>query len=236
MPVRAVLFDAIGTLLVREGGGKAAHENAMRRALAVGDALVRLPPYAEFSAAYDRALDPPGVFRIEPKLQETLRSLGLKPRAQKELAKRMAERYWKEQGAALRLQPDALACLRALPDGLRLALVSNWPHGESMRAALDRLGIFYRFDALALSGEVGAEKPDPRLFLHALAELDVPPGDAVMVGDDLAGDLVPAKALGLRAALVPSARPVAGPVEPIPGIDLALASLVELPAALARMD
>ena len=42
------------------------------------------------------------------------------------------------------------------------------------------------------------EKPDPRIFLWALERAGCRPQDAVMIGDRIDNDIVPAKALGMR--------------------------------------
>jgi len=52
------------------------------------------------------------------------------------------------------------------------------------------------------SGGVGVEKPDPRIFEHALEVLDLPPHDAWYVGDTPAFDVVGAQRAGLRPILM----------------------------------
>ncbi|MBL6633528.1 MAG: HAD-IA family hydrolase [Thermoleophilia bacterium] len=99
------------------------------------------------------------------------------------------------------LYDDALPALDALADrGTRVAVVSNWdcalPHH------LERLGVADRFVVIAASAAVGAAKPDPAIFLHAVRAAGVQPGDAVHVGDRRAEDLDGARAAGLRALLL----------------------------------
>ncbi|MCH7548810.1 MAG: HAD-IA family hydrolase [Candidatus Krumholzibacteriota bacterium] len=45
-------------------------------------------------------------------------------------------------------------------------------------------------------------KPNPLLFLSALSDLGVNPGDAIMVGDDINSDIGGAQAAGIRGVLV----------------------------------
>lgn len=52
------------------------------------------------------------------------------------------------------------------------------------------------------SGGVGVEKPDPRIFDHALEVLGLPPDDAWYVGDTPAFDVVGAQRAGLRPILM----------------------------------
>jgi len=89
-----------------------------------------------------------------------------------------------------------IATLRAA--GLPVGVVSNI--GWDLRPYFPAYGI--AVDAFALSCELGVEKPDPRLFAHACAQLDTDPRDTLMVGDTVASDGA-AAALGMRVHLLP---------------------------------
>lgn len=65
--------------------------------------------------------------------------------------------------------------------GVRTAVVSNWD--TRLRPLLDALELTPCFDFLAISAEVGAEKPDPELVHAALRALHVAPHQAVLIGD-----------------------------------------------------
>lgn len=93
---------------------------------------------------------------------------------------------------------EALDLLRRA--GLRLSLASNAE--PLLRHKLAELGLSDRFDHLAISGEVGVEKPDTRFFLGALDALGVAPERAVHVGDLYEVDVVGARSAGLDAVLV----------------------------------
>lgn len=94
--------------------------------------------------------------------------------------------------------PDSLRELRAA--GVKLAVVSNWD--VSLADVLDDLGVARLLDFTLTSAQVGAAKPDPAIFLHALEKLEVPASDAVHVGDSPALDLVGAEAAGIEAILI----------------------------------
>ncbi|MEO8289425.1 MAG: HAD family hydrolase [Gaiellaceae bacterium] len=96
--------------------------------------------------------------------------------------------------------PEALAALRAA--GLALACVTNWDVGVSEQ--LVRAGLAHLLTTVVSSAEVGAEKPDPRVFTEALARLGVRPERALHVGDGDA-DLAGARAAGLAFAEAPLA-------------------------------
>jgi HAD superfamily hydrolase (TIGR01509 family) len=95
---------------------------------------------------------------------------------------------------------EALHRLRAA--GLALACVSDWDIG--LGEQLEAVGLDHLFELVLTSAEVGAAKPDPRLFVEATARLGVDPGRTVHVGDG-DGDLQGAEAAGLGFELVPLA-------------------------------
>ena len=83
--------------------------------------------------------------------------------------------------------------------GKRLALVADTRIG-TYQSVLGQHGLYELFEAFAISEEVGAEKPDRRMFLHALDTLAIPEADwgrVAMVGNNLARDIRGANALGL---------------------------------------
>jgi putative hydrolase of the HAD superfamily len=99
---------------------------------------------------------------------------------------------------AWEVYPEVAGTLAALGRlGLRLAVVSNWD--ERLPPLLDDLGLGRRFDAVVYSAAIGVEKPDPRIFLHALERLGVAPEDAVHVGDSVREDVEGALAAGMEA-------------------------------------
>ncbi len=105
---------------------------------------------------------------------------------------------------------DSLDVLRELrARGVKTAVVSNCDH--LTRPVIERLGLDTETDALVLSCELRAAKPDPRIYQAALAALDVAATDALFV-DDQPGYCDGAAALGLATRLIlrPEARPAEG--------------------------
>ena len=86
-------------------------------------------------------------------------------------------------------------------NGYRVGLISNtgrtW--GRYLRPVQDRLGIGRFFDARIFSDEVRIRKPEPEIFVKALAELHLPPDKVVHIGDDVDADVAGAKGHGMRA-------------------------------------
>lgn len=67
---------------------------------------------------------------------------------------------------------------------------------------LHQHGLYDLFDTLAISEELGAEKPDPRMFRAALDALQISPTDyarVIMVGNNPVRDVRGANQLGLRS-------------------------------------
>ena len=75
-------------------------------------------------------------------------------------------------------------------------------------------------------------KPAPAFFHAALAALDVDGTQALMVGDDIRGDVEGAQAAGLRAALVRTGKFRASDLATGVRPDLVLGSIADLPARL----
>lgn len=117
---------------------------------------------------------------------------------------------------------DVLPALAAL-SGHRLLVVSNWDC--SLAGWLGPAGLLEHVDAVVTSAEVGAAKPDPAIFEHALELAGARPEDVVHVGDSLENDVAGARAAGIRPVLVARDGAPQADVE-------AIRSLAELPRLL----
>lgn len=96
---------------------------------------------------------------------------------------------------AWRLYDDVHPALTALTrHGFKLGVISNWD--ERLRPLLTQLGLASYFSSLIISCEVGATKPDPRVFRRAAAELAVTPTQLLHVGDSHTMDVRGAEAIG----------------------------------------
>lgn len=96
--------------------------------------------------------------------------------------------------------PDAARVLRTLRErGIGVGVVSNI--GWDLRPVFREHGLDEFVDAYVLSYEHGVQKPDPRLFSVACAELGVDPRRVLMVGDSRPAD-GGAAALGCRVHFV----------------------------------
>ena len=99
-------------------------------------------------------------------------------------------------GGLTTLDDDMVGLVRrAHTAGVRTALLSNSWGNTYPRALWDGL-----FDALVISGEVGMRKPEPEIFRHTCALLDLPPSACVMV-DDLPHNITGAVGVGMVGVL-----------------------------------
>ncbi len=131
------------------------------------------------------------------------------------------------QPAAWHVFADVVPALTALEArGLKLGIVSNWD--ERLRLLLEGLGLQPRFQAVAISCEIGCGKPSVAIFNAAAAGLGLAPERILHVGDDVAKDLLGARAAGFQARLLQ--RRGAGR---LPG---ALRSLDELAPGRRRLE
>ena len=97
--------------------------------------------------------------------------------------------------------PDTAPTLRALRSrGVRIGIVSNVP--RDLRPIFTAHGLAELVDAYTHSFEVGAEKPDPKIFVRASEALGTPTSDTLMVGDHPVAD-AGAIVAGLRFYLLP---------------------------------
>jgi putative hydrolase of the HAD superfamily len=104
---------------------------------------------------------------------------------------------WRSAHAVLGSAQALLQALRGR--GLKTGIVANsWPDpARVLRADVEASGLGDLVDVCVFSSEVGASKPDPAIFLHALDELGVDPLDAMFVGDRLVADVGGAANVGM---------------------------------------
>lgn len=259
MPTRAVLFDLDETLLAdnaatQEALRATAAFGAARRQLDA-ETLARAAwlravdgwersPYQDYFQTFgisageclwgrfigeDPRLRPIARWAIDYQLatwDQALADLGARDDI---LAATLAERFRMEKRARHTwLFPEARAALDRLRETYFLALITNGAP-DIQRDKLAGSGLESYFPVVAVSVEAGVAKPDPAIFAQVLTALEVAPGDAVMVGDNPARDILGANRAGVRAiwirregqALHEDARP-----------DATIATLEELPALL----
>ena len=127
--------------------------------------------------------DPVELKKISTELAPVLRPAG------------QAEQLW---SSVIPGVPDALKSL--CKAGVQLAAVSN--SDGTVADILKRQDLLSYFSAVYDSHIVGFEKPDPRIFYHALEDLNADPARTLHVGDLYGIDVEGARAAGLHAVLI----------------------------------
>jgi putative hydrolase of the HAD superfamily len=197
----AVLFDALGTLveleppwphltrLLRQRHGIDVEEDRAREAM--------LAEMAYYRRHHMDGRDAASLAELRSRCAAVLRD------QLPELAGIDGERTTDLLLDSLRFTPhqDAAPTLAALRQiGLRSAIVSNWDC--SLPQVLGAVGLSAAVDAVVVSAEVGAAKPDAEIFGVALERVHSSPEQALFVGDSLETDVAGARAAGLRALLI----------------------------------
>ena len=187
--MRAVLFDFSGTLAsceARDEWFTGMGLDAAQRA-DVMDRLTHPTASVTHHAWEYRDLDP--ALHREAYLH-VLNNSGLADDHAEELYRRVTD------PAEWAIYPDTVSVLKSLrQNGFRTAVVSNiaWDIRPVLAAA--------EVDEFVLSFEVGAAKPDTRIFTAALDRLGVAADEALMIGDSEENDGA-ARQLGCSFALV----------------------------------
>lgn len=100
------------------------------------------------------------------------------------------------------LFPDSIPVLKEIKkDGYTMGLVSN---AQKVFTAneIRILGIEQYFKHMVFSTRYGITKPDRRLFIIACAMLNVPPENAIYIGDNPYNDVIGAKEIGMTSILL----------------------------------
>jgi putative hydrolase of the HAD superfamily len=121
------------------------------------------------------------------------------PDTVKERTEKLIYRGWEPLFGKIRPCPwvrETLARLRQ--GGLKLGLLSDFPP----ELKLEYLGLGDCWDTLLCSEETGRLKPDPAPFLALAKNMGLPPQRLLYVGNSVSYDIIGAKRVGMRAALV----------------------------------
>ena len=221
MKLRAVLFDALGTLVRLEPPAPRLRAELQRVAgIDVGEEAAERAFRAEIAYYLDHHLEG----RDASSLDE------LRERCAGVLVRELAEHALEPAAARAALlgsleftafddAPPALGMLRQA--GFRLVVASNWDC--SLPEVLRGAGLAALVDGIVSSAAVGAAKPAPEVFLEAARIAGAAPEEALHVGDSVENDVEGARAAGIRGVLLARQGPAPGGVDTV-------RSLAEVPA------
>ena len=199
--IRAIFFDAVGTLfhlngtvghhyaLVGNGVGLTLDPRQLDAAFY--SAWRRMPRRA--AIAGPRENDDKGWWRelVDLVLAQVAPSLS---EFDRDNFFEIAYEHFAEPGV-WELYPEVPGVLEQLQPTFQLAVISNFD--GRLRLILQHLGISKFFTHIFISSEIGADKPDPKIFRRALKLIDLKANEVLHVGDDPERDWQAASAAGL---------------------------------------
>ena len=113
------------------------------------------------------------------------------------LARTIGDAYAAEREQRVRPFPGALETLATLQEAaIRMALITNGS-SAGQRAKIDRFDLEKYFDLVMIEEEFGIGKPDKRVYLHALQQLEARPDETWMIGDNLEWEVAAPQRLGI---------------------------------------
>jgi HAD superfamily hydrolase (TIGR01509 family) len=183
VPVKAIVFDVFGTL---------ANIGAKRRPFA--KLLRHLASNAHPRFLSDSTMLATALMSNDVDLEGALRLFGgyLCAGEMKSLADDLATEI-----ASIALYPEAIETLTALRcAGVKIGLCSNLaaPYAEPVLRLLP-----FVFDAYAWSFQVGAVKPDPKMYSFVCEALQTNPKEVLMVGDTFEEDFLGPRRAGMQS-------------------------------------
>ncbi len=224
---RVLLLDALGTLVRLEDPVAPLREVMVRRfAIGLSEAQAGAALAAEiafYRAHLSTGRDRESLRGLRRASAEVLR--GVLPPS-RELSRIAPDELTDALLESLRFSAygDAAPALAALRErGVAMVVVSNWD--VSLHEVLARASLSPLLDGIVTSAEVGARKPAPEVFQHALALAGARPEEALHVGDSLREDVEGARAAGIEPVLL--VRPGLSVPAGLKGVRV-IASLLEL--------
>jgi 2-haloacid dehalogenase len=198
MPIKAVVFDAYGTLYDIQSVAEVTEKAFPGH----GDMITQIWRIKQLEYSWLRSL----MGRYEnfatvtrDSLAYSLRVLGLS--AESDVFDRIMDKY-----LALDLYPDALATLKALK-GRRLAILSNGSPA-ALNALIKHSGLAGVLDATISVDAVKIFKPSPKAYALIQPALGIDPAEVLFVSSN-PWDVCGAKAFGLRVAWIERVTPQA---------------------------
>ena len=226
--VRAIVFDAVGTLIHAEPPVADVYHLAGWQH---GSQLTRDEVGQRLRAAFAAAEAGEGLVReATSESRERERWRGIVAAVFDDVPQAAAAIYdglWRHfaQAESWRTFDDAAATLAELSErGYRLAVASNFD--RRLRRIVQADPSLRRIERCFISSEIGYPKPDARFFQAASEQLGLAPAEILLVGDDWTNDILGARAAGWQTVWL--ARKATQSAEPHIG------SLSELLAQLPR--
>jgi putative hydrolase of the HAD superfamily len=200
--IRAVAFDAVGTLIHPNPGAGEVYAAAAHRH---GSRLTLDEIRTRFSAAFaeqERLDIQHNLVTSEERERRRWQTIVAQVLDDvRDPAACFAELYDHfARPAAWRCEPGTSQLLKRLQDaGYTVAIASNYD--QRLRSVIDGLPELGCISTIMISSEVGWRKPAPAFFAHLATALGQPPACVLYVGDDFVNDYQGARQASLQALL-----------------------------------
>ena len=179
-PFDGLLLDWVGTV---------AHYSSIEWRFATALAEIDRDPADTdaLAGAWQAAKEPSGWYGAESTMDLSATNYEAAVRERARVAgfdDELASALWRRYDAAdsYTIPPEAGVALAAISAaGVRIAIVSDYH--RDLRPDAIAAGLGGLVDHWSISCEVGAQKPDPVIFQHALDGIGTPPERSLMVGD-----------------------------------------------------
>ncbi len=114
----------------------------------------------------------------------------------------IAERCLNEWHTHISLPIDIHKTLDELSKRYKLAIISNFDHSSALRNLLNQNSLVSYFDYIAISGELGYNKPNKVIFEKVLKELELNSEEAIFIGDSIVDDIDGSNNAGIKNILI----------------------------------
>jgi putative hydrolase of the HAD superfamily len=202
-PIHHILFDLGGTLMRARGDWTLVFEqsdraltNALRRYRIELDARIFRARLREYYNQRDKDFHETTYHFV---LRELLKELGYVEIVESVIRSALDAMFEVTQANWV-LEDDTLETIQQLKSkNYKLGIFSNAGDDKDVQTQVENFGIRSHFDFVLTSAACFYRKPHARAFEIALAQWNVPPEEAAMVGDSLQADILGAKNLGMQA-------------------------------------
>ncbi|MBS1683465.1 MAG: YjjG family noncanonical pyrimidine nucleotidase [Bacteroidetes bacterium] len=151
-----------------------------------------LPINSQYWARYHHKLMPKEELRVG-RFLETLRRFKVDDEA---LAEQIADLYLRRSPYRTATFPDAMEVLEYLSKKYALHIITNgFSEVQDIKIRESRLEVYFRH--VFVSEQVGHQKPQREIFLHAMEVTGATVEESLMIGDNMATDIMGAKAVGM---------------------------------------
>ena len=204
--IKHILFDLGGTLMHARGDWNPIHaqaDQALVNKLQACDLQISAEQFRQRLHEYyhqrDKDLQETTYHFV---LRELLKELSDAEAAESDIRSALDAMYTITQ-TNWQLESDTLETLRQLQSSqYKVGIFSNAGDDKDVQELIEGFGVRSYFDFVLTSAACFYRKPHPRAFEIALAQWNIDPQEAVMVGDSLEADIFGAKRLGMKAVWI----------------------------------